>query len=106
MKFKNYTPHKVRLFQDNGQYVELESEGVARVEEETKDLHKKNGIQFCRTTMGVVTGLPPKPKANTMIIVSSLVLAHSDREDLVSPTDYVKNQKGLIIGCRKLKVNY
>jgi len=103
MKLKNYTPHLIRVFKQDGSFLELESEGFARVEETTTDTHIKQGIQFCETKMGKVTGLPPTPEKNTLYIVSSLVLAHSDRPELVAPTDYVKNQQGFVIGCRKLK---
>lgn len=106
MKLKNYTPHLIRVFKQDGSYKEYQSEGIARVEEEVEDLNIKQGIQFCKVDMGKVTGLPPTPEKNTLYIVSSIVQMASDRKDLVTPTDYIRNQQGIIVGCRKLKVNY
>ena len=104
MKLHNYTPHIVRIFTKDGKHIELKSEGIARVEGECKDLGEKKGIDFCEQVVIGTTGLPKKEKHNHYYIVSTMVLLNSDRKDLVAPTDYVYNQQGLIVGCRKLKM--
>ena len=56
-----------------------------------------NGI--CQQVFGDVTGLP-EPKEDTVYIVSALVLAATDRQDVVAPATghpgCVRNEKGLI----------
>jgi len=105
MKLHNYTPHKVRVFKTDGQFIELESEGVARVEERYEDVYEKDNIQYCKQVDDSVSGLPPEVKQGHLIIVSSRVLINSKRKDLVAPTNFVVNEHGTIVGCRKLKIN-
>jgi hypothetical protein len=50
----------------------------------------------------VVEGLP-EPKKNHYYIVSSMVQMASDRTDLLSPTDFVRNHNGVRTGCRRLR---
>jgi len=102
MKLHNYTPHKIRIFKQDGSFTEFESTGVARVRTHEKDSKTKHGIQFCTVVDEVVEGLP-EPKKNHYYIVSSMVQMASDRTDLLSPTDFVRNHNGVRTGCRRLR---
>ena len=77
MKFLNYTPHAIVL-NDGTSYPSL---GVARVAN-TFTGFDADGI--CDVVYGDVTGLPA-PQPGVRLIVSAMVLAASDRTDLVAP---------------------
>lgn len=76
MKFINLTPHTITL--NDGR--EFPSIGVARVANSFTEIVD----DICSVKYGEVEGLP-EPKANTMYIVSQMVLAASNRTDLVAP---------------------
>ena len=94
--FKNYTPHAITL--NDGK--SFASEGLARVSA-TFSSFDENGV--CSQEFGEVTGLP-EPAANTLYIVSALVLTAAKaagRTDVVAPAtghpDCQRNDKGFII---------
>lgn len=91
-KFVNLTPHDIVL--NNGTIVE-KSGTVARVSASFTEFN--DGI--CRQEFGEVEGLPEE-KEGVIYVVSALVLAASDRKDLVAPAtghpDCIRNEKGLI----------
>ena len=93
MNFVNLTPHAIIL---NDGTVFQPSGNVARVSATFTDF--ENGI--CRQKFGDVTGLPD-PQEGTMFIVSALVLAATDRDDVVAPAtghpQCVRNDKGQIM---------
>lgn len=92
MYYLNFTPHDIRL--NNGTV--FPSNGVVRVSSSFtmgEDGHY-------RVTYGLVEGLP-EPQEGVYYIVSAMVLAASDRADLVAPAtghpDCVRNEKGHIV---------
>lgn len=93
MNFVNLTPHAIIL---NDGTVFQPSGNVARVSATFTDF--ENGI--CRQQFGDVTGLPD-PQEGTTFIVSALVLAATDRDDVVAPAtghpQCVRNDKGQIM---------
>ena len=92
-QFVNCTPHDIKL---NDGTIFAASGVVARVSASYTEFDE-NGI--CQQVFGDVTGLP-EPKENTVYIVSALVLAATDRQDVVAPATghpgCVRNEKGLI----------
>lgn len=92
-KYRNFTPHVIVL-NDGRRFF---SEGVARVSNAFSDFDK-DGV--CRVEYGEVDGLPD-PSDDTLIIVSAMVLAASDRKDLVSPATghprCVRDERGFIV---------
>ena len=97
-KLINLTPHEVNLVQDETT-TSYKSEGVVRVETESKQVGSVNGIGIFKTTFGAVEGLPA-PQDEIFYIVSGLVLsACPERDDLLVPNDLLRNDKGLVIGC-------
>lgn len=91
--FYNYTPHTIVL-NDGTSY---DSVGVARVSNFFTDFDS-DGV--CSVKCGEVLGLPA-PKDGVLYIVSAMVLAASDRTDIVAPAtghpDCVRNDKGFIV---------
>lgn len=93
--FKNYTPHPIAL--NNGRT--FASEGLARVSAAFTPFDE-NGV--CTQEFGEVTGLP-EPTADTLYIVSALVLTAAKaqgRTDCVAPAtghpECVRDEKGFI----------
>ena len=90
----NCTPHDITL--NNGTTVPA-SGNVARVSA-SFTAFDENGV--CKQVFGDVTGIP-EPQENTLYIVSALVLAASDRTDLVAPAtghpDCVRSEDKKII---------
>lgn len=77
MEFKNYTPHTIVL--NDGRA--FESCGVARVANSFTEFDA-DGV--CTVVYGEVSGLP-EPQDGVLLIVSAMVLAASNRTDLVAP---------------------
>lgn len=93
IQFVNCTPHAIAL---NDGTVFPTSGTIARVSAKYTEFDE-NGV--CKQVFGDVENVPA-PKAGTIYIVSALVLAASDRTDLVAPAtghpDCKRNDKGLI----------
>ena len=92
MTYLNYTPHKICL--NDGR--SFEPVGLARVSSSFTEIVGDE----CQQIFGEVEGLPT-PQGDTKIIVSAMVLAASDRSDLVAPatghTLTKRNDKGHIL---------
>ena len=93
MKFKNYTPHPIKL--NDGRV--FESLGIARVDSSNSDFDEN--LVYTQS-FGQVTGLPDYEEG-TLLIVSALVLSASKRNDLVAPATghplTVRDEKGFIV---------
>jgi hypothetical protein len=76
MTFLNFTPHTILL--NDGR--EFPSMGVARVSNTFTPMKDC----LCTVQYGDVQGLP-EPQEGVLYIVSAMVLAASDRKDLVAP---------------------
>lgn len=92
MKIRNYTPHDVVL-NDGRVY---KSMGIARV----SSTHEEVAPGMYEISYGEVVGLP-EYQQGMFLIVSALVQAASDREDLIAPAtghpETIRNEKGQII---------
>ena len=92
-KFINCTPHAIVL--NDGRVFEP-SGSVARVSTSFTDF----ADDVCLVKYGELEGVPERQK-DTLYIVSSMVLAASDRGDLVAPAtghpDCIRNEKGHIV---------
>lgn len=104
MRVRNFTPHPIILLSDGGEEIaRFPSEGIARctarqIPDGTVTIAGKS-VPIVRTDFGEVTGLPV-PEADTLLIVSRVVLsAVSDRNDLIVPDGIVRDDSGRIIGC-------
>lgn len=103
---KNYTPHEVVIFNNNGDVVlSLPSIGVARVTSQSLPKTEIDGIPVVETVFGEVSGLP-EPEDGTFYIVSQFVIAAlPTRTDLLRPDTgptCVRDADGKIIGVKAL----
>ena len=103
MKIVNLTPHNVNIINEDGSIRTIKASGtVARCAQSTQVVDTIDNIPITTTNFGDVVDLP-LPQADTMFIVSRLVLtACSDRNDLLVPNDFVRDDNGNIIGCKSL----
>jgi len=104
----NLTPHPIDVISDDGSILRVfESGFVARVEFENLEVEQTliGGVVI---TIGKTRTTPqppdlPPPAPRTLYVVSRIVAsAAMDRDDLVFPDDLVRNDKGAVVGCRRL----
>lgn len=102
----NLTPHKVTfLNQDNNIIKEIEPSGIlARVTANTVTLGMLDDIPVTSTEFGDPYGLPPEDDSHAYIVSSLVAQAMKDRNDIFIPNEAVRDDHGVIIGCRSLGV--
>ena len=99
MKIINLTPHAITFMHEDGTTEVFEASGeVARVEQFLFSIpDTKYNLKSC--VKGCVEGLP-KQDINTVFIVSAMVREElPERDDLWSPTSFVRDEEGNIVGC-------
>jgi len=114
MKLVNLTPHTINVISfTSGTSVALPPTGtVARCATKSRTVGTvavvgtaKENIALFRVEYGEVVDLPA-PEEGTLFVVSALVRsAVPARDDVASPGDLVRDEKGQPIGCRGLVVN-
>lgn len=102
VKIVNLTPHMVRYLCGD-KVIEFPSQGVARVKETLETIAEKDGIRFVKRKFSEVEGIPPF-QPDTLYIVSNIVFEATNRSDLIVPADFVRDEKGQIVGCRAFVV--
>ena len=95
----NLTPHEVNIGS-----LTIPSSGVARLAAKIVSAGNFEGVPLTRTEFGKPEGLP-EAEEGTLLIVSQLIKsALPERTDLVVPAELVRDDKGVIIGCRSLGI--
>lgn len=103
----NLTTHCVNIYDADGNEVtKFESMGIARADSTETVVDHLNGIPVVEMSYGNPIGLPD-PAEDVAYIVSMLTIqaaisAGRTTDDLYTTADLVRNEKGQIIGCRKL----
>lgn len=107
----NLTPHEITVEKDMGSGLVgstvLEPSGkIARVKEKVEILPDEGNIPFVRTTWGEIENLPA-PKEDTYYLVSAIVFAATDREDVIAadtgPQSAIRDANGNITAVKRLK---
>lgn len=102
----NLTPHEINIYSDDSVFTVPPSGSVARVDVRQVKRGRIGPINVFESTYGRVVGLPD-PAPDTVFIVSAMVRqAASERADLYSPGDLVRNDKGQPVGCNGLIGNF
>lgn len=108
MKILNYTPHGVILLSDDNTVIaQYEPHGNApvRVDSKIKIMKVVDGVKFTTTDFGKVVNLPDARYDGTLYIVSRLVgQALPHRTDLIVPNELVRDDKGIVIGCKSFEM--
>lgn len=113
MKILNLTPHDVVLIIEKGnieaRVVFPKSGNTARVTEISTPSEgvEYNGIiiPLVTTVWGDIENLPEQ-EDDTKYIVSSIVASaavEAGRDDILVPADFVRNEEGMILGCKALR---
>ena len=102
MLFRNYTPHMVNIIVGNKVKHLIQPEGIPiRVKEEQVFSHYIEGtkIPVYKVRYGEVENLPEKEVGVLLIVSLMIKQACPDRDDLISPLNLVRDDKGNIVGC-------
>lgn len=111
MKIKNYTPHAVTIFDEDGDpIVTFAPVGLARAKQNAVtvgEIDLGNGVvPVKKMTFGAVEGLPETCDYDERFIVSAITAQaakethHPTADKLLVVADPVRNSDGQIIGCR------
>lgn len=95
----NYTPHEIAVI-TKWSKTRIPSAGIARVSQKNTIVDEIEGFDIFQAEYGAVEGLP-EPQNNTLYIVSAIVKsALPSRDDLLVPTEFIRDEAGKILGCR------
>lgn len=104
MNFINLTPHDINVETESGIRVIPRSGIVARVKQEIVPCVEYDGIQISTAIYGEVENLPEEKDWHFYIVSKmvkdSLAVNNPSREDVVSPGELVRNEKGEVVACK------
>jgi hypothetical protein len=105
-EFVNLTPHEINVVDESGEgVIDIPASGeIARVETTREIAGKAGNVPVYRTVYGEITGLPA-PREGIVYVVSGMVLAQTDRIDVMAPGELVRDDAGKPIGCVGLAGN-
>ena len=103
MRIINFTPHDIEVIKNDGNVIIFPSEGVIRLHEEREKTGDVNGIPVFRKKFGG-SNLPPKRDGIYYIVSLPVAQAFPERHDFLVPDQLVRDDKGLVIGCRSFAV--
>lgn len=100
----NLTPHTVNILDsEDNEILAIDPSGLARVSVETTVEGYLNGIiPIVHNVYGEVEGLPDPEEGKIFIVSLPVAKSLPEREDLYVPSDLVRTDKGVIVGCRSL----
>lgn len=105
IEFVNLTPHTITIIKEDGENIIIAPSGiVARCKATNIAVGEINGVPVVKAVYGEVEGLPA-PQEDKYYLVSGFVmtaLQGSGRTDVLKPEEFVRDENGVIIGCRKL----
>ena len=100
----NRVPHPVYILGENNEVIKTfhKSNGMARVAQITKSVGEIGGIPITNTVFGKADKLPTHKKGVYYIVSNLVKTALPERVDLLTPSNMVRDDTGMIIGCRSL----
>ena len=101
----NLTPHPINLITPEGTTLTLlPQEEPARVGQTLEVISsiKNLPLPVCREVLGEVTGLPEEQPGVTLIVSFLVRAAVPDRGDVLSPGNFVRDEKGRVTGAKSL----
>jgi len=106
MTLINLTPHDITIFAKEGTIVLPGSDKPARLEENTVYgwcvQHDGIEVKLPIVSYGQVFNIPDPDRTKQLIVSQMVAQALPDRLDLFYPYDMVRDNKGVILGCRSL----
>lgn len=105
MTIKNLTPHSITMFKEDGSKAVFLAESVsARCTTTTEVVSSLDGITITKSKFGETVGLPSYSKGTYYIVSRIVAEANRGRSDLLIVNETVRDNKGVIVGCRSLAV--
>jgi hypothetical protein len=105
-KIINLTPHDIVIMGENGEKIILSKDGtVARVTVNRKATESVNGIPIFTESYGDVVGLPNESEGVYWIVSALVRQAVPWRQDVLSPGELIRDEKGQPIGCKGVTGN-
>ena len=105
----NLTPHAVHLHLTTGEVVTFPPSGVvARAKEIVTPVGERAGVRIVTIAYGEIENVPPhsgETYEETYIVSALVRAALPERFDLFSPGALVRNEAGVVVGCRTLVMN-
>ena len=104
----NLTPHDVTILNDKNEPITtFKSQGVVRLKTTSRQVAtiEIEGYQVPvnQTVFGDVQGLPQETKGFKYIVSQLVKSALPDRNDLLVPDGIIRDDKGVIIGCKSFR---
>lgn len=100
MKFVNLTQHDLTIILENGDSLVLPASGeVARVTFSTQQVDEVDGIPIYKTIYEPEVTRLPEPEDGTIFIVSSLAAQTVRRQDVLAPTQLIRDDDGQVIAA-------
>lgn len=106
-KLINLTPHKVRVYNHNEEFLfELPAcSDPLRLSTREKTVGKIKGAPLKAKIFDIPTNLPPKQKDTYYVVSGLCIKAVKKRKDFIIPSDPVRNEDGEVIGCKSFCLN-
>lgn len=102
MNIINLTPHVLNILTPEGAVEVAPSGEVARVAVTTTEAEPVGGIPVTVASYGKVENLPDPAEGN-IFVVSGMVEAQVQRQDVFAPGNLVRDGEGKPVGCEGLK---
>lgn len=100
MKFVNLTQHDLTIVLENGDDLVLPASGeVARVTFSTQQVDEVDGIPIFKTVYEPEVAGLPEPEDGTIYVVSSLAAQTAKRQDVLAPTQLIRDGEGQVIAA-------
>lgn len=107
--FKNLTPHVINIIENNAvvrTFPHNPNDPIPRCSSSSVRIMDMIDIPLYQTVFGEVENLPDQTPT-TFLIVSALVRTQlPTRLDLISPSQLVRDDAGVIIGCKGFDTNF
>jgi len=105
MAIVSLLPHVTSVVMPDDSVMFIDPSGtVARCSQSEEVVGEVDGIPLTRQTFGAVTGLPDAEEGTWFLVSRMVASALPDRHDLVVPGPLVRDEKGVVVGCRGLSV--
>ena len=104
---ENWTPHTINVYSKDGKQITDVFEPCGMVVREDLERQASGmvyGFECFKTISKGVSNAPPVVSGK-YYIVSAQARISSGRHDLISPSDFVRDEKGNILGCKFFDVN-
>jgi hypothetical protein len=101
----NCTPHDINVILEDGNVIVLpKSNTPARCSEIVQNVNTDTlDVPIVKKQFGTIENLPDS-KEGTFYVVSAIIKAASSRNDLLLVNDTVRNENGVIVGCKSFAI--